>query len=131
MAIPFREGHPRGVKMLAKLKKLATELPGCRKIASWGAETDWSEMSKFAAQYDRETARRNRTRESWNKPVEGARVKQKQKTAYQKSKNNSNNPSEGRSTRSELPRTVYQKSKPQARPAPEKKKPERESTYRT
>lgn len=49
-------------KMLAKLKKLALELPGCREIASWGADTDWSKMSKFAARYDRKTESINRMR---------------------------------------------------------------------
>ncbi|XP_077061793.1 uncharacterized protein LOC143714459 [Siphateles boraxobius] len=75
------------VKMIAKLKKLARELPGCREIAYWGAETDWSEISTFAVRYDRETVRINRTR------------------------------NEGGSARSEAPETLHQKFISQARPA--------------
>ncbi|XP_039525953.1 uncharacterized protein LOC120478221 [Pimephales promelas] len=64
-------------EVLAQLKQLAPELPGCREITRWGAETDWSEISKFAVRYDRDTVRirEERSGRSRSRPLEGVRIK--------------------------------------------------------
>ncbi|XP_039536292.1 uncharacterized protein LOC120484914 [Pimephales promelas] len=75
-------------KMIDKLKKLAPKLPGCHEIAIWGEETNWSEISKFAARYDRNTVRiiepRNESKRGtgYIKPEEWAKLTKEQKQAH-------------------------------------------------
>ncbi|XP_039536295.1 uncharacterized protein LOC120484915 [Pimephales promelas] len=75
-------------KMIDKLKKLAPKLPGCHEIASWGEETNWSEISKFAARYDRNTVRiiepRNESKRGtgYIKPEEWAKLSKEEKQAH-------------------------------------------------
>ncbi|MGL5687079.1 MAG: hypothetical protein ACRCXQ_14935 [Vagococcus fluvialis] len=105
-------------KMLNKLKKIAVHLPGCREIASWGAETDWSEMSKFAARYDRETNKRQEMKDSpgreKSKPTE--RSRNKQRTSFQKPKTKFIDRRTERHGNNEPPKTEYKKPKQQTKP---------------